>query len=624
MSRVAPAKHALRGRPRERTPSLVVGSVMRLRAQDSNRKKASPDDAEGKDVARKLRPPARPYLNALLANAILALALVGFPFLRGRSRAEGAVHAFAEYTACLHGGEVSPSLGLSMPRGYERRFAALYLRARPEWPASCEDALDRIAPPPVTLLLPGAKQGEEEVRAALIGVRAGFDELVLARGADRIGQIPERPLRSLAHLTAALAILVEANDLSIDGTHQAFDLGEGLSLATPSRVPLESGRGGPLLVTPLPDGVRAVAADSRAIMVTRAESGTVYQLQVRRPGAARAIIDDGTATYLGWVTSETACEGDDAHCAHRLLGLARVREEGRSPSPEVWLAAHPALPLARSFALSGNHLSVLARTAADGIELRVFDLPAEWPPPIDEPTEAPIEPLVARRVLALGACPDAIVQEGSVAFVDASSTGVSVASVESDGATAIAGTEGTDALVSCGARVIALGPHSARGVSLLDRSVLPAIEAFPARPIHRPDPLDDTGRCAWSRSGTSFAWLDTRGVLRLAPDITEPRVVEVSQHVAGFAIARTGETVYLATWGADGHRDVTLARWWRGRELAHEVVAACWQNGEGFCGSAGLASDGEHVVLFARERTDLLVLAVTGAGVAPLTGLGVE
>lgn len=590
-------------------------------APDPATKKAVADEAERALTAKKLRPSVRPYLHAFLANAILALLLLGFPLLRGRSRAEASVQAFDEYTACLHGGQVSTTLGLSMPEGHEARFAALYLRAVPEWPASCGEALDRIAPAPVTLLLPGAKQGEEEVRAAVIGVRAAFDALVLARAEERIGQVPERPLSSLAHLTAALSILVEANGLSLDGTHEAFDLGEGLSLATPSRVPLESGRGGPLLVAPLPDGVRAIAADSRAIMVTRAESGSVYQLQVRRPSAARAIIDDGATTYLGWVTSDTACEGDAAHCAHRLLGLARVREEGPSPSPEVWVAAHPALPVARSFALAGNRLSVLARTVEQGVELRVFDLPSAWPPPVVTPTEAPLEPVVARRVVPLGAASDAILQGDVAAFVDATSA-VSFVGIESGEPTQVAGVEGVNALLPCGSRVMALGAHGARGVSLLDGTVLPEIDATPALPIHRPEPLDDTARCAWSDAGTSFAWVDVRGVLHLAPDIGEPRVVEAARQVSGFAIARTGETVYLASWGEDGHRDVRLARWWRGRELAHEVVTSCWENGDGFCGSAGLASDGEHVVLFAREETDLLVLAVTGAGVAPLTGLG--
>jgi hypothetical protein len=652
--RAAPAKHALleerrafhgsRGRPlpsvpgagtsvrgrlrehscrREPAPSPAVGSRMTAQAHGPEAKKALADEAERREATRKLRPRVRPLLNALLANAILALVLIGVPLFRGRTRAEASVRAFDEYTACLHGTHASESLGLSMPEGHQARFAALYLRAVPEWPATCADALARISPEPATLLLPWAKDGEEEVRAAVIGVRSAFDELVAARAEERTPQVPDRALASLSHLTAALSLLIEANGLPVDGTHEAFDLGDGLSLATPSRVPLETARGGPLLVGALPHGVRAVAADSRAIMVTRADEGAVFQVQVRRPGAARAILDDGTTTYLGWVTSETTCETDAAHCAHRLLGLARVREEGRSPSPEVWVAAHPALALSRSFALRGGRLAVLARTEARGVELRVFDLPTEWPAPVAEPTEAPLDPQVARRVVSVGTVSDAIVQDDSVAVVDPR-VGVSLVGVDEGEATLVPGTEGGDTLLACGPRLLALGGGVARAISFTDARVVGNVEASPALPIHRPDPLDDTARCASSAAGTSLAWLDTRGVLRLAPDVTETRVVEAARHVAGFAIARTGETVYLASWGEDGHRDVTLARWWRGRELTHEVVTACWQNGDGFCGSAGLASDGEHVVLFARESTDLLVLAVTGAGVAPLVGLGDE
>ncbi len=432
--------------------------------------------------------------------------------------------------------------------------------------------------------------------------------------------MPDRLFASLDHLTAALTILIEENALAIEGTHEAFDLGGGASLATPSRVPLETARGGPLLVSPLPDGVRAVAADSRAIMVTSAESGRVFQLQVRRAALARAIVDDGAATYLGWVTSDATCETDASHCSHRLLGLARVREGRSSPSPEVWLAAHPALPLARSFGLAGRRLAVLARGDDRGVELRVFDLPAEWPLPVAEESEAPLDPIVARRTVPLGAIEDAVVGETTVTFVDARG-GVSSVGIEAGDPAPVGGIEGASALVRCGGWVVAIGAHEAHALSL-DGTVLGAIEAVPAIPVHRPDPLDDTARCATTESGTSFAWLDADGVLHLAPDVSAPRTVAVATHVAGFGIARTGETAYLASWGEDGHRSVTLRRWWRGRELAHEVVAACWQNGDGFCGSAGLASDGDRVVIFAREETDLLVLSVTGAGVVPLTGLG--
>lgn len=559
------------------------------------------------DAVRGMRPRLRPWINALALNVILALGLIGFPWWRGRTRAEMSAQAYVAYAACLHAAHVSDAPGLALPVDNRERFAALYVHAVPEWPASCRDVLDRIPQEDALLLLPGAKTGEEEVRAAVTGARAALDDLIEARQAERAPQIPHRLLRTLDHLAAAVSVNIQETGLPLPTEHLAFDLGEGPSLVTPSRVPLQTASGGPLRVVARPGGLRAVVADGRSIAIVAVHDGSVDITQVRRPGSARAVIDDGATTYLGWVTNEGTCAHDEAHCARRLTGLARVRDGVQSPSPELWLAAHPALPLARSFTLDGHTLSVIAREADDTISLRRFTLPEPWPDTTPTPVlgaeEPPANPQVAIEIVALGAAHDAIVIDGAAMATLANET-----------------------LIACGAGVVAIDASGAAVFRARVAAAAPTpadrgLGATVAMPVHAVDPLEDHARCASSDSGTSFAWLDRDGVLHLVADVAAPSDQNIADHIAGFAMTRIGETVIFATWGAEGQRQVTLRRVWHGRTLASDVAAACWDDGSGLCGPAGIASDDGETILYAREENDLQVLRITGASVAPLPGL---
>lgn len=547
-----------------------------------------------------MRPSLRPWLNGLVLNLALAFALIGFPMWRGRTRAEASARAYVEYAACIHAGHVTDAPGLALPENHRERFAALYLEAVPEWPASCGDRLDRIPQEEAFLLMPGAKTGESEVRAAVIGARAALDDLAEARARDRPPQIPHRLLRTLDHIAAAVSVDIQETGLDFDAEHLAFDLGEGPSLVTPSRIPLQTASGGPLHVVARPGGLRAAVADGRSVAVVYVHDGSVEITQVRRPGAARAVIDDGTTTYLGWVTGETTCEHDDAHCAHRLTGLALVREGVSSPTPELWLAAHPALSLARSFSLAAGTLSVIAREADGTASLRAFTLPAPWPDaaptPMLGPEPPPSDPQLAAITTPLGAVDDAVVIDG-------------VAHVAAAGEIALA----------CGARAIFVGATRVRVED--EPGALHTFDASPRAPLRAVDPLEDTARCATSDTGTSFAWLERTGTLRLVADVDAPHAMAVAEHVAGFAMTRTADTVLFATWGGEGERQVTLRRVWHGRTLSADVAAACWDDAHGLCGPAGIAASDEETILYAREDNDLEVLRIRGTGLAPLPGL---
>ncbi len=554
-----------------------------------------------------MRPRLRPYGNALVLNVILALGLIGFPWWRGRTRAEMSAHAYVEYAACLHGGQVADVPGLALPEHHRERFAALYVHAVPEWPASCRDALDRIPQEETFLLFPGAKTGEEEVRAAVIGARAALDDLAEARAAEHPRQIPHRLLRTLDHLAAAMSVLIEETGLPLATQHLAFDLGEGPSLVRASRVPLQTAAGGPLFVAARANGLRVVTGDARSVAEIVVHDGTVDITQIRRPSAARGLLDDGEHAYLAWVTGDATCAHDEAHCARRLTGLARVREGLSDPQAEVWLAAHPAFSIARSFAFDGPDVGVLAREVDGTVTHRSFHLPDPWP---ETAAPTPAVPLTASMTIGLGRVHDAFVRDD----------------------TPIGATDDV-VLVSCGQRALSIEPTRVRSTSatypipgdtVITDGAGPITATFGAEiapPIRGVDPLEDHARCAVTEQASSFAWIDRQGRLRLVADVDAPDDQVVADHIAGFAMTRTGDTVILATWGQDGEREITLRRIWHGRTLSSEIAAACWDDGVGLCGPAGLATEGSETILYAREGTDLWVLRVTGAGVAPLPGL---
>jgi hypothetical protein len=553
-------------------------------------------ETDAKKEVRALRPAARPWMIALGLNLALVSVMLGYPWWRGRVRADMSIRAYVEYAACVHGGTVREAPGLSLPRGHRERFAALYVHAVPEWPASCRDALSRIPQDEAFFLLPGAKSGEAEVRAAAVGATSALDAVVEARASDRPPQIPRNLLRTMNHLAAAMTVLVEETGVEIATEHPAFDLGDGASLVEPSRIPLQTAGGGPMLVTARSGGLRVATADARSVSVVTVHDGVVDVVHVRRPAAARALIDDGARTFVGWATGDATCATDPSNCANRLTGLALVRE-GDEPQPELWIAAHPASDLARSFALSGTSLYVVAREADGAATVRTFALPEPWPStPVAEGTP----PTVAAQTES-GGFRDVVIVEGHAH--------------DAPGPQIVCG----DRVVLFDGDHVGVTPHL--GASGTTQTY--PFEAAIAPPILGERATDDHARCAIDDGHISFAWLDRAGSLHLVSDVDEAwHEQTVADHVVGFAMTRAGDTITLATWGADGERQVTLRRVWHDRVLASDVAAACWDDGAGLCGPAGLATNGADTILYAREGTDLRVLRVTGSTLAALPGLG--
>jgi hypothetical protein len=375
--------------------------------------------------------------------------------------------------------------------------------------------------------------------------------------------------------------------------------------------------GGPLIVHAREGGgLRAVSADSRSVTVVDVADGRVGIAQERRPAAARALLDDGTNAYMGWVTGDATCAHDDAHCARRLTGLARVRDGEPEAQAEVWLAVHPALAPSRSFVVRGSTLWALAAEPDGTMSQRVFALPDPWPAPSEAAPATgpgPEGPLVATSATPIVAHDAVVIEDRLVGPLGAD------ASADAE----LLRCDDTNVAVLDAGRVTVF--YGMTGMLFQHIATAPfPVDIRP--PLRGPDGAIDAARCVFDESGGSFAWIDRDDVLRLVPSVDAPAdmrtELRVADHVAGFAMARHGDTVLLATWGQDGERQVTLRRVWHGRVLGAHVAAACWDDGSGLCGPAGLAIEGRETILYAREETDLEVLRVDGAGnVAALPGL---
>ncbi|MDQ3036241.1 MAG: hypothetical protein M3Y87_27820, partial [Myxococcota bacterium] len=100
------------------------------------------------EAERAFRPGRRPAWIAVALNGALAMLLLGFPYGRGRLRANDAADHFARLAECMYGGERVESPGLALPAGDRERFAARVERADAAWPASCAEELRAMRPEP--------------------------------------------------------------------------------------------------------------------------------------------------------------------------------------------------------------------------------------------------------------------------------------------------------------------------------------------------------------------------------------------------------------------------------------------------------------------------------------------
>lgn len=578
-----------------------------------------------------LRPSVRPFVTALLANVALALVLLGWPYLRGRRRAEESARAVVALSGCLLDARPRHSLGLALPLGERERFAALFESGPEDWPSRCAPLLPRIQHEPAILLLPTPKAAELDLDAAVDDMASALLDLESER-ARRQGPVPEAPLERLAVLRGMAASLLTASDIEVDPNQVGLDLApDGPALPAPSRIPVRTGAGffhAESGVTPV---LRLVASDGLGIAEVEVSPAShegqparVGVLQLRRPGGARGVVVDVRDTWLVWTTADATCDADVQHCAMRSAGLGRLLEGSRVMRPEHWLAAHPAGAIQRSVAISPTHFTLAARTPEGGVEARVFERGEAIPPP--PPNEHPQPPPPSRPIAirTMTGAIDWIMGDGRFAILERSVAGATLRSglVGADAASDVVVTVLGDAeeLEACGTAFIVIGADRAQIVR--DGVAWPPFE-HQARAPHRGASHAESSIHLACDDDVLFGALDRAGSLALHR-CTVSGCDASRWPVAGvraFDVALRGGRAWVASSGEASVSSIRVG------VLGEEprAVAACWSSGHGFCGPGRWAVPAEGregpLVLTARDGPDVLALLLADDRFVPLPGL---
>lgn len=551
---------------------------------------SAPDDLE--DTAP-LRPNLRPLLYAVVANLVFGGALLGWPYLRGRDRAEEAAPAFARFAACLFDGEVAERPGITLPRGERARFATLVVRGDADWPARCRDELARVSPEPAIFLFPGVKSAEERVRAEV--ARLDRELAAIDREDPRV---PAAPLDTLARLQGALSEHIRAAGVEVVATREAIVLGEGDDLPAPSIVPTQMGadrwwialEGRALLVQ---------SVDAASIGRVRVEDGRIDTRRARRPRLVSGMVG-ADPPWVIWSTPEGQCDDDAEGCAQRAMGVAALLEDRQRLAPSAWLHAHPAGDPADAVHVEGGAMFVAA-LGGEGLALRRFALPE---PAADASQRgADLERAIEvedATVRWIAGDPPVLAWAGEGGGTLAAREDAEVAALETPGgrATLTAAGRAEDGwVVVAGERelrvrraaggpshAVALGPRPpGRGAV---RVVCGAGEGCAAAHV-----------LVLRDRALSRATCDESGC-------AEPE--RVAEGVGLFDAAAFGEAVLVA-WSSGAGLPVRLTR--LDASGAHtSIPAACWDTEDGLCGEPRLAADAERAVLVTRRGADLRVL----------------
>lgn len=583
-------------------------------------------EAHDREIEEAFRPGRRPAWVAVVLNMALAAALLGFPYVRGRLRAVESADQFALLATCLYGGVPTQTRGLGFPPLDREHFAMRATSADPAWPSACLEHLDSMRPEPAIFLFPTPKRAEEDLRRALDQVRAELSSLARNRTRGPLGAVPERPLRALAQLRAALSNRLEASDIPVDPNALAFEFDDDAeeAIVRPSRIPLRTGVGGTFAWRPeAAGGLRAVLSDGRAVTEVTVTDGSVELTQVRRPPAVRGMVLGPERGVLVWATGEATCASDPSRCAGRVLGLAAMPESHEGARPSVWLSAHPVGRLDRTLRIEPGFAWVLS-VAADGVgvDLRKFAI-EPWPTPGAEQELRPVAPILST---ALGQVADALLTPRGALWVTRREGELALFGDSIPGAVRVpepfAEQTRQVALSQCDAWISVATPG---GIVLVHGGVpmqRPIVRAL-REPLLGSSDVDDSVRMVCHEGGVDVVAIDRRrNVLcfRCAPEgcAGPETIAEGASQVS--AVRGSDETVVAWTGDAE-HPQIHVVRVEERFISVPEIPAPCWDSGQGMCGAPYLVVEGRRVLIAARESSDLRVLEVVPDGFRPLPGL---
>ncbi len=581
-------------------------------------------DTRDWEIEGAFRPGRRPAWIAVALNVALAAALLGFPYMRGRLRANESADHFVRFATCLYGAAPARTRGLAFPPLDREHFAARATRVDPNWPADCLAHLEQMRPQPVIFLFPTPKRAEEDLRRALDQARTEFEALARTRELGPIGAVPERPLRAIEQLRAALSNLLQASDVPVDPEALAFEFSENdANLVRPSRIPLRTGLGGTFAFRPEAGGLRAVASDGRAVAEVMARDGRVELSQVRRPSAVRGMVLGPERGFLVWTTGEATCVSDPLHCAGRALGLREMPDDETLVTPRFWLSAHPVGRLDRALHLEPGLVWVMSMAAdGEGLDVRKFILD---PSDLDSNPDGERSPLAASEETSLGRVVDALFTSRGVIWASRREGALHLNGPELASSLVLPmpgqGAPRHVALSQCGGWISVATPE---GISLVHRGTAIAPIVRPLRePLLGASNVDDSVRLVCHGESVDVVAIDRRRhVVRFLCDpsgCAEPD--SIAAGASQMSAVRGADATIVAWTGDAEHPQIHLARI-RGSAVGAPVVPApCWDSGQGMCGAPHLVVEGERVLLAARENADLMVLEVDSDGFRPLPGL---
>jgi len=590
-------------------------------------KEIDPDD----ELARSMRPSGAPWLRGVALNVGMAAILLGGPLLRGKLRAEESIAAFGRLSACMTGGTPIEGGGLALPEGDRAAFANQVRTADGDWPARCLPDLDAVAQEDAMLLLPGPKEHESDVRAMVSLLRGELTAIVVSPDGD----VPAGVLTTLGRLQGTLTELADSAGADVEVRSPAITLATDATLVA-SRLPATVLPGSTDLRFG-PEGIDVVAADARRVAILRVRGAIVHEEHERRANAAHemSVASDGGVSLL-FTTRDDVCELDAEHCAHHMTGIvasdatAVVEREA-----ERWLGGHLVGRADRSVRVAGTTARLIAATESGGRAAMTFDWSEGADADAEAGPEAGAEEADARPrhravfELDLGRPRDAMLHRDEVVWLDAnrlSHASLPSASAPPPSVETVALTLEAQHLWACGPFVVAASREGfevvAGGRSLGVQTL--SIRAPLVAASESDEPLqvacdDEHLVIGVIRTGpTADVWACDRESCR--------QLEEGSRAVHGIDVAIEGERLWVAQWGGAGAQQVVVHRARLGPlgGIALEGVAPmppCWSDHSGFCAPAAFASDGEHLALHTRERSDVLVLALEDGELAGLPGL---
>ncbi|MAQ18377.1 MAG: hypothetical protein CMN30_26710 [Sandaracinus sp.] len=541
--------------------------------------------AEGKRRKRLL-------LAIVLGNTLVALILVGGPYLRGRQRALAGREAFGALVACLWGGRVSADPGLALPEGEELAYVDAFRSGPENWPLHCAAELDAVAPARVFWLFPDTRHAEGEVRRA---VRMVQGELRQASGADREGTVPSRPRLAVQRLQAAMTLWSQEADVYVGLEDPLLELGDARATVQPERVPLRAAEDAELWMEPRGDGLEVRVLDGRGISWVRVGGGRVDMRRFRRPRLVNAFGGSERWPLLVWSTPDERC-GED--CARQATGVAWLTDETAVTPEPRWLAAHPAGAIPSAVrALADGTVLVVSAEPTEGVALRRFEAALAG---------AASEGEAAGEPAGDGA-------EGS----EDAAAGPAAPSTP----TAVEPLPGPTALLADGAAVPASGEVRVQGAWLLVREAGAVAVSRSGRPFA--STADLGGDLAFHAQGDAavLTFDDGEGAAAVRCTADGCRTLGRLDDARAPKPASLGEITLVAYHRADDAQ-IRVARWTGETHDDAPVPAPCRSEEGGFCGPAHLGVRDGRLVLGARDGTDMWVLETRdGDRWHPLRGL---